>query len=641
MRDFFERQEEARQKTFRLIGLFILSVILIIVSVHIAISGLYYLALLYKFEESIKFSLWDAERFLGIAVITLSIILTGSLCKTRELKDGGPAIARLLGGRQVERNTKDLDEIKLLNVIEEMAIASGIPVPDAFVMDREGGINAFAAGFDIDDAVVCVTKGALSLLNRDELQGVVAHEFSHIFNRDTVINIRLMGWLHGILVIGLIGEGLLRVLRHTRGRALYLGLAGGVLYILGYIGLFFGKLIKSAISRQREFLADAAAVQYTRNPSGLSGALQKIGGLSFGSRLIHPKVSEASHMYFSDGVGGSFSSLMATHPPLFDRIKILDPRFDGSYPQVEALKLSKPEYFKPYKPRPHFDRSRIISGAAALAILESIGTPMKEHEELARSLLSNIPDAIRIATREIEGAIALIYVLLLDNDPDIRNKQLSLLKDHEDSKIYAETDTISAYLKELDPHLRLPLADLSIPTLKQLSTGQYTKLKDNIIKLVTADEKMTLFEYVLSSVLMHNLDAHILKQKRKPHLIYSVKGVARECSIVLSLLAHVGHHDNDTTLKAFQHGSRILAEPYLRMDLLDVADCTFKALNASLEKLATTSPLIKKKVMAACLECLVFDGSINVEEAELFRAIGEMLGCPVPPWLIFQSQGSI
>ncbi len=635
MKDFFERQEVARKKTALLIGLFFLAIVLIVLAVYVVLNGLYFVFLVYNARHVVHFDFWDPTRFVVICLIVVAGIVGGTLYKINKLKGGGYRVAMLLGGRRVTRNTKDLNEKKFLNVVEEMAIASGVPVPVAYVMDNESGINAFAAGYGIEDAVVCVTRGCITLLNREELQAVVAHEFSHIFNADTAMNIRLMGWLHGILVISLSGQGLLRSLRYVRGRG-WLGIAllGSVLYVLGYIGLFFGKIIKSAVSRQREFLADASAVQFTRNPHGLAGALKKIGGITFGPVLAHPRAAEASHMFICDGLGGNVFGFMATHPPLVDRIRRLEPRFNGVFPKVKAMPAAEE------KPKTAPLRRRavggIVTGAMAVAILDSIGAPMEEHAQAARSLLEEVPEPVRTATQEPAGARALIYVMLLDKDEEVRKRQIDILKEFTTPDAFAEADTIACYLPSIPPRLRLPLVDLSVPALKTLTKEEYERFKDVIKRLTEADGKISLFEFVLGRVLIRHLDALFVKPKKKITQIYGLRGVAPECSQVLSALARAAQKGEEESRRAFEKGRKILTGTGVVIKFISAEECTLQGLDRALERLSGASPLIKKKLMAACLETVTFDKEIEEEEAELFRAVGVSLGVPVPPWLIFR-----
>jgi len=314
--DFFERQDKARKKTKLLVFYFILAVAALIVAVYFAalliFSGVQ--AQQHRnFGESPQFALWNPQLFLGVAGGVLAVVLIGSGYKTVALAQGGSAVSEMMGARLVSPNTNDPDERKLLNVVEEMAIASGVPVPHVYVMDEEDGINAFAAGHKPGDATITVTRGCVKILSRDELQGVIGHEFSHILNGDMRLNLRLMGIIFGILCLAIIGRVLLQTARvGGRGRGQNpLPLLGLLLLVIGYIGVFFGRLIQAAVSRQREFLADASSVQFTRNPGGITGALKKIGGLGeTGSRLSHAHAEELSHMFFGNGVSEPFIGLL-------------------------------------------------------------------------------------------------------------------------------------------------------------------------------------------------------------------------------------------------------------------------------------------------------------------------------------------
>ncbi|HSJ06056.1 MAG TPA: M48 family metallopeptidase, partial [Longimicrobiales bacterium] len=315
--DFFQAQDTARSRTRTLVVLFVAAVVAIIAAVYTVV----HMVLGPGPGAGI-----DLPLLLLVATLTTGLVAAGSTARTLQLRQGGGRVAELLGGRRVRPDSTDEAERRLINVVEEMSIAAGTPVPAIYVLDHEAGINAFAAGYTVDDAAVAVTRGTLETLNREELQGVIAHEFSHILNGDMRLNIRLMGLLFGILLLAIVGRGLIHSgARGGRGRrggggggqVAVLGLA---LILVGYIGVFFGRLIQAAVSRQREYLADAAAVQYTRNPEGLAGALSKIGNASAGSRLYDHHAQEAGHLLFANGVGSGFISLMATHPPLDERI---------------------------------------------------------------------------------------------------------------------------------------------------------------------------------------------------------------------------------------------------------------------------------------------------------------------------------
>ena len=342
--DFFEDQEDARRKTGRLVALFVLAVLSIIASVYAVVSG----ALVYATGEA---QFWRPELFLAVVATTVAVVALGSLYKIAQLRGGGRVVAETLDGKLILSDSVDPQERKVLNVVEEMAIASGTPVPPVYVMQQETGINAFAAGYGPGDAVIGVTRGCIEQLSRDELQGVIAHEFSHILNGDMRLNIRLIGVLNGILIIGIIGYTVMRVMFYSgSGRSRNGGKGGGAamamlvvavgLMVVGFLGTFFGNMIKAAVSRQREYLADGSAVQFTRNPTGVAGALKRIGAYAKGSTVATPRAVEASHMFFARAIKSGFSSMLATHPPLEERIRRIDPGWDGTYPEK---RLPEPE----------------------------------------------------------------------------------------------------------------------------------------------------------------------------------------------------------------------------------------------------------------------------------------------------------
>ncbi len=336
--DFFARQDQARKKTKLLIFYFTVAVGLIILMVYgiglAAFAGVQarqHNSNRYNYEQPPPLVLWNPQIFLGASLLTLAVVAIGTAYKTSQLSGGGGNVAESLGGRLVGSNTTDLNERKLLNVVEEMAIASGVPMPQVYVLNNEEGINAFAAGHTPGDAAIGVTRNCITKLSRDELQGVFGHEFSHILNGDMRLNIRLIGILFGILCLATIGRILLNA-RSGSNRNNALPLAGLGLIIIGAIGVFFGRLIQAAVSRQREFLADASSVQFTRNPAGLSGALQKVGG--YGSRMWSPNAPDAGHLFFGNALSDAFLGALATHPPLEERIRAIDQTWDGKFKRL-------------------------------------------------------------------------------------------------------------------------------------------------------------------------------------------------------------------------------------------------------------------------------------------------------------------
>ena len=443
---------------------------------------------------------WNLELFLWVVGGTLAVVTMGSIFKVIELSGGGSKVATMLGGRPLNPVTQDPDERRLMNVIEEMAIASGVPVPEVFIMEDEKSINAFAAGTTLDNAAIGVTRGCMRLLTRDELQGVMAHEFSHILNGDMKMNIRLIGVLNGILCLAIIGRVLLYVRGGGRNKNNIAPIIGIALLLLGSIGLFFGRLIKSAVSRQREFLADASAVQFTRNPDSIAGALKKIGGLNYGSRLENSHAEEASHMFFGNGMAKSWSSMFATHPPLTERIKAIDPSFNGKFPKVtfpESGSVPPARDERP-KTRGHaFPFPEVVSGMAAQApihvqpqqIFDQVAAPSRVHLDYATGLLENLPDTVREAAHETFSACALVYVLLLSPDKSMQVEQLKLLEKECQLPVFSEVLRLLQEVAKLDARCRLPLIDLSLPALRQLSKDQFENFSRIVRKIIESDRE--------------------------------------------------------------------------------------------------------------------------------------------------------
>ena len=633
--DFFESQDVARRKTAVLVAYYVLAVVLIILCVYAAFVGTF-LGFKAKGGGDVRLEqLWRPEFFFWVVVCTSGVVLLGTLYRVAQLRTGGAAVARLLGGRPVSGNARDAGERRVLNIVEEMAIASGTPVPSVFMLDGEQSINAFAAGFSPSDAVVAVTRGCVDQLSRDELQGVVAHEFSHILNGDMRLNIKLIGVLHGILVISMIGYGIMRAgaaggrsrSRDSKGGGSALLLFGLALMVIGYVGVFFGKLIKSAVSRQREFLADASAVQFTRNPDGIAGALKKIGGFTRGSRLRSAHAEEASHFFFSNGLGASFSRLMATHPPLAERIRRLDPSFAGGAAQAAR-------------------RQAAASGEAPVAgiaqeasfavdpddVVDSVGTPRAEHLAYAASLRASWPDSLVSAAHEPSGARAVLYALLLNSEEGPRRRQAARLEQHADPEVARLTRALQPDIARLGPNSRLPLAETSVGALKELSPAQYKAFRDNVEQLVAADEQIDLFEYTIRRMIARQLDPLFGKPERGAVRHRDIKPLQPSAIDLLSCLAYWGADDQGAARRAFDAGTARLDLPG-RLEIRPAADCGLRELDAALDALAAAAPGIKKRIVAACTACIGYDGRVTVEEAEVLRAVADALDCPMPPFV--------
>ena len=653
--DFFERQDRARRNTKLLVVYFILGVALLVVAVYAAVLGVFTGLTSHRhgaYDEPAQVVLWNPQLFLGAAVGTLAVIALGSGFKTLELAQGGSAVASMLGGRLVDPTTTDPDERKLRNVVEEMAIAAGVPVPQVYLLPEERGINAFAAGHSPSDAVVAVTAGAMKLLTRDELQGVIGHEFSHILNGDMRLNLRLMGIIFGILCLAVIG----RVLLYTRSRSSKdknpLPLLGLALIIIGWIGVLFGRLIQAAVSRQREFLADASAVQFTRNPAGLAGALKKIGGLSYGSKLQAAHAEEASHMFFGNGMGEAFFHMMETHPPLEARILALDPSFDGAFPPVSfttapGLAPRAPAPQRSPLPFPFPGQPRALGGAAGLlppviaaqTVMAHAGTPTPAHLRYAEALRVTIPASLQAAAREGLGASTLVYALLLSDDEAVRQKQLAELTAATAAAVAQETLRILPEVQSVATHAKLPLVDLAMPGLRHLSPTQFQQFRAAVQKLVESDGEIDLFEYVLQKIVLRHLEPFFL-QARKPVIqYYALKPLAGDCAVLLSALAYLGQDGPDQIEFAFQQGAQALGyAAQTQLSRLTAEECELAQVDAALNRLCQAVPQIKKNVLNACAQTVAADGVIQEMEAELLRAIADTLDCPLPPFIPAQPE---
>jgi Zn-dependent protease with chaperone function len=661
--DFFERQEKAHRNTKLLVVYFLTGVVLLIVTSYLALAlifagvGQKYHRLSYdengNFIET-RTSLWNPKLLLGVAIGTLAVIAIGSASKTAELSSGGSAVAEMLGGRLVNQNTTDPDERKLLNVVEEMAIASGVPMPQVFVLDAEDGINAFAAGHSTSDAAVTVTRGCMKLLTRDQLQGVIGHEFSHILNGDMRLNIRLMGIIFGILCLAIIGRVLLQTGRYSSNRKGQnpLPLIGLVLIAFGGIGVFFGRLIQAAVSRQREFLADASSVQFTRNPSGLSGALQKIGAHSLGSHIESPQAEQASHMFFGDAIGERWFSPFATHPPIAERIRAIDPAWDGKFPPLEPalrenayrdamneLETSKSRPFPPIIPGlPQIPGARAGQIATAIitaqTVFEKPGNVTTDHLRYASELRDSFPPEIQSAARDPLGASALIYGLLLSDDPAMRAKQLDLLAQNTSAAIRRETELLLPGVDEIARRAKLPLVDLSLPALRAFSPAQYEQFSRAIEQLIEADGEIDLFEYVVQKIVLRHLDPQFNGARKTAVEYYALKPLLPDCAVLLSALAHLGDGELARQQKAFQQGAAQLSYvTQTGIEFVPAEKCDLSQVDTALDRLCKAAPQIKKNLLNACAQTVAADGVIQETEAEMLRAIADTLDCPLPPFL--------
>ena len=619
---FFESQDIARRNTKLLLLLFSLAVASLVILTNLLVFAFINFQDTARIATQQYFYTW--EIFASISAGVVLLVVLASLFRMGTLRKGGSAIAELMDGELLVDAGGDVNKQKLLNVVAEMAIASGTPVPPVYLL-RDPAINAFAAGYSPGDAVIGITYGAMENLNRDELQGVIAHEFSHILNGDMRLNIRLMGILYGILMLALIGRIILRpsysvVASRNRSHAGVMAFGAGLM-VIGFLGQFFGNLIKAALSRQREFLADASAVQFTRNPRGISGALKRIGGFSSGSVLAHPESAELSHTFFSEGVSFSFASLMATHPPLSERIKRIEPDWDGDFPETSASETSTAAMA---------DTAMGFSGSVSIesdAVISQIGNPAASQLELAQNIIKGLPKVYADAAHEPYSARALVYQLQLHDDPEVREKQLAHLKESADLGVYSELETLLESESQLSPHMKLPLLEIAYPTLRQLSYQQYKLFLGNLDVLIRADGRVGLSEWAVQKLITKHLgEAFEGKHTSVKH--QRLEAVKDECEILLSLLAYCDKQAGVEPAVAFGTGKAALA---LDINLLDKKALNFNKMNDALDTLASLHPLRKPRLIKACIKTITADQVVSVTEAELLRMIADTLECPMPP----------
>jgi len=645
--NFFQAQDSARRSTLWLVVLFVLAVVGLVGLTN----ALVMVVIVYKGTGNFISSwsefatYYDGATFWKVGVMVVAIVAGGSLYKSIQLSAGGRVVAELLGGQIIPQNSRELDQRKILNVVEEMAIASGTPVPPVYLIDGFG-INAFAAGNTPNDAVIGITRGALSHLTRDELQGVIAHEFSHILNGDMRLNMRLTGVLHGILVLGMLGYYLVRSLRYARssrsregGSAIAALLALGVgLMVIGFCGTFFGQWIKALVSRQREYLADASAVQFTRNPDGIGGALKKIGGLRAGGEILAPAAPEFSHAYFAQGVSFMVAGLFATHPPLKARIRRIDPRWDGRFIEPKPVAREAPQ---PRAEEERQDKVKLGMAAAVADVMravERVGQPGQAHMEQGKALIDAIPESVRIETQDPYGGQAVIYALLADPLPEQRQTQWDLLSQTTDAPLLKKTQALATAIGTLPRAARLPLMEMSMPALRAMSTKQYAAFRNTVAVLIGADKRITLFEWVMERLLIHQLDQAfgLAKAVKAKHAILGA--VKQPMETVLSLLAYTEHADAAGARQAFEAGKKASGAFALKMVPKEAID--LQQLSASMDELRKVKPLLKPRILTACVACVGADGAITDAGAELLRVVAAALDCPMPPLVAAVKAGS-
>jgi len=631
--NFFDAQDNAKRITKWLVVVYALATLLIVAGVT-ALVGIAF----YGYGSFGQAA--PAGVLIGAALLTLSLIVGSTLYRTASLSSGGGQVAAELGGQRITEAEDDRLRRRYRNVVEEISIASGVPVPEIYVLDHEQGINAFAAGFSPDDAAIAVTRGTLELLDRDELQGVVAHEFSHILNGDMRLNIRMMGVLFGIMVIGLIGRMILRSGQRgtvrTRGRGRGTGglLAIGLgLSALGAIGVFMARLIKAAASRQREYLADASAVQFTRQTQGIAGALKKIGGYREHSYLQAADAEEVSHMLFA--LGANFSGWFATHPPLEKRIRALDPQFDaGQFPQVE--RNQRPQVSS------NAQRDARAAGFAGVdhgatvsvtpdSIAESIGHPGPEHFAYAAALHDELPEELLTAAHSSSNAYLLVLAILITPIPATLARQFQML-DQQLGK--QRTRLVRRYQEEhatVGDRYSLPLLEIAFPALRRSKPEQQQFLLDLGRKLMETDGVIDLREFCLYRILSRSLQ-RAAAPGEAPGATAATRAAIRSAAIaLLQVFAECGQSTAAEQQSAFAAGMQHFGRWGTSQRFSEAEPDVVSKFSDALDVLQGVGSSTAETLVKAATATVLYDGTMTTEEAELLRTACISLGLPMPP----------
>ena len=662
MRNFFEHKAAAERRTRWLL----FGIVLAVIAMGSAVFALawlmresLYVRMPLAFRSAASVAIWPLYGWCVGG--TATVVGLASLWRIMTLREGGAAVANMLGGRLVNGRPKDQLDRRLLNVVAEMAIAAGTPVPQVYVLDYEPGINALAAGWRLSDAIIAVTRGSLEKLTRAELQGVIAHEFSHLLHGDARLNLRLMGTVFGMLSVALLGKQLLRAGNAGRKSGAVAALAGGLIAAVGYVGAFFGNLIKAAVSRQREYLADAAAVQFTRNPEGIASALKKIGGHGFGARLISAHAEEASHFFFGP-ISDDFLSLdwFATHPPLEARIRLLDPSWNGRF-MITAEGLAEPiaahASMRAFTSRAPLAANDVVLGLAAVAgappvramaaVGAEVASPSSSKPPLraadvvshvgtaggaetgalasARTWLAERDPQLMAACESSFSACALVFALLLADEAELRARQLQAVAGSAGPALLKETERLSHLVIYCDRADRLALCALAAPALRDLSRGHAATLHQTAAALIAADGGRSLFENLLGYLLgLHHRPGERSIVRRRLRL----RATASEAQLVLSALAHAGASFQDSAASAFRAARERL--PDASLTLLAASPRLLSGLAPALDSLRALRPRDAARFVDACAHAVLADRRVTDEEVTMLRAVCVALDAPLP-----------
>jgi Zn-dependent protease with chaperone function len=644
--DFYSRQAAARGQTRWLVCAFIVALLAVALALDFVLFTFLAGRSHYYGLSALEYARANPGQLALSTLLVMGVLGVASLYKSMELRGGGGVVARSLGGVPVSSDTADLKRRRLLNIVEEMAIASGVPMPEVYVLEQEPGINAFAAGHTPANAAVTVTQGALDRLSRDELQGVIGHEFSHVLNGDMRLNVQLMGWVFGLFVIGLIGRMILQVSPNNRRNSNGLVALGFAVVVLGYIGLMAGRILQAAVSRQRERLADASGVQFTRNPQGLKGALVKIAALPEGSALVAADAEQAAHMFFAEGL----SRVFATHPPILERIRELDPQFDPRELEAAAAQPDQAPTAAEVGGQGGAGSAGLaaagglgaaVPGAAGVGVgaatsnspsshfATQVGQPDMAHIVHAQAVRLALPTAIRELTESPGGAQALVIALLVSNDPAVRDQQLAMLAKSANAASLAVIQRVIPLAQALDPMLRLPALQRAFPALRRSTVPQRKALAQLATELIHADARIDVFEFCLAKLLETLLNDEL--DATTPHGTVTLEAAANEIALLFAVCAQIGTQDERVARESYEVGLATVL-PMRRPPYAPVADWARK-LSAALPRLEDLHPFAKKALIEGLVKTIANDEVLMEEEAELLRTVCALLHCPLPPLL--------
>jgi Zn-dependent protease with chaperone function len=609
--NFFRAQDEARGRTTKL-------VVLLVLAILVLTGTLYVLAVLGqgKLFAHGEHEWFQPKLFMATSGVALLVILGGSLLRIAELSKGGGAIAERLGGRLVGATTRDAAERRYLNVVQEMALASGLPVPLCYVIDGDETINAFAAGNSPQDAAVGVTRGALRNLTRDELQGVIAHEFSHIGNGDMKLNLRIIGAIAGLTALAQLGYIFFRLAGSVRGKnsapiALAMVLTGVVVLLIGSGGILFGKIIQAAVSREREYLADASAVQFTRNPLGLASALRKVAGLSGAQREASSAELEAQHMFFA-GSAGFLESLFSSHPPIGERIRRVDPAFDGHIPDVTPVAVSVDD-----------EPVSCLSGRA-VATLPPLPTPARTvptdlQIQDSVGFRGVIPGALREASEDPVSAMAVVLGLILRHDPAQRAAQLAQAESLAGGEVVREVRRLDALLRVVPAGSRVALLDLSMPALRQLSHAQEAAFKQALERAGYEAEDGLIVLLIQASIrrYLSRWDMNVTPRSGD---------LAAAGGLVLSAVVQTSGEDPAAQARAYVLGAGVLGMAGLSPTMVPSASVDLAKVDEALAVIAGQTVPARRQFVRAIGAAMLHDGKAEPAEIEIVRAVADSLG---------------